>query len=93
MRNHYLKLESEREWEAGRDGDRDRAAAFNQWKRVMNSNQSHSMGWGESVCGLERSCVHIPHSLSGSLTPEMFVHNSGAGNAIHLFRGVEYYGI
>lgn len=33
-------------------------------KQMMNSNQSHSVGLRESVCGLERSCVHILYSLS-----------------------------
>ena len=42
---------------------------------------SHSTGPRESVCGPERSCVHILYSLSR----EMFVHNSGARNVIHLF--------
>lgn len=52
---------------------------------MMNPNQSHTAGSRESVCGPERSCVHILYSLARSLRQEMFVHNSGARNVIHLF--------
>lgn len=51
----------------------------------------HSMGLRESVCGPRGYSAHILQSLSCFLSQEMFVHNLGARNGIHLFvlwRGV-----
>lgn len=68
---HYLHVRSR---EAKTVTEKDRGS-----KRWVPT--SHSTGPRESVCGPERSCVHILYSLSR----EMFGHNSGARNVIHLF--------
>lgn len=68
---HYLHVRSR---EAKTVTEKDRGS-----KRWVPT--SHSTGPRELVCGPERSCVHILYSLSR----EMFVHNSGARNVIHLF--------
>lgn len=76
------------EWQrrAGRQKkwQRQRAAAFNQWSRWWIPTSRTVWDWeNRSVASSAR--VFTFFILSHSLSQEMFVHNSGARNVIHLF--------
>lgn len=56
---YHVQFEMDREEQGGRNCD----SKIQPMKPRMNSNQSHSVGSRELVCGLRRLCGHILYSL------------------------------